>query len=245
MRSFIADLHVHSVLSPCGDLLMTPQNIINRSLELGLDMIAITDHNSAENIGVALELAKDTPLTIIPGMEVETVEEIHLICLFDTLDQVLLWQEKVYNSLPDFKNNEEIFGPQLLTDQSDEYMDRVDKLLLTATSLSINDVIKEVRSIGGIAIPSHVDKPNYSIISNLGFIPPDLDAAIFEISSKAKISKVIDKFNTIDNYSFISNSDAHYLQDIKRSMKLYMKAPKVKEVELALKGVNGRNAEIM
>lgn len=245
MKSFIADFHIHSVLSPCGDLLMTPQNIINRSLEIGLDLIAITDHNSAENIGVALDLAKGTPLTIIPGMEVETVEEIHLICLFDTLQQVLLWQDKVYDSLPDFKNNEEIFGPQLLTDHSDDYIGRVERLLLTATTLSINDVIKEVKDLGGIAIPSHIDKPNYSIISNLGFIPPDLDGSIFEISSKTKISKVIDKFSTIDNYSFISNSDAHYLHDIKKSMKLYMKAPKVKEMELALKGVNGRKTEIM
>ncbi|PRX28955.1 hypothetical protein BX659_11174 [Orenia metallireducens] len=245
MKSFLADFHIHSVLSPCGDLLMTPQNIINRSLELGLDLIAITDHNSAENIGVALELAKDTPLTIIPGMEVETAEEIHLICLFDTLEQVLLWKDKVYASLPDFKNNEEIFGPQLLTDQSDEYIGRVERLLLTATSLSISQVIKEVKSIGGIAIPSHIDKPNYSIISNLGFIPPDLDGFIFEVSSKSKVSKIIDKFSTIDTYSFISNSDAHYLQDIKRSMRLYMKAPKVKEIEWALKGVNGRKADIL
>ncbi|TDX49026.1 PHP domain-containing protein [Orenia marismortui] len=245
MKSFIADLHIHTVLSPCGDLLMTPQNIINKALEIGLDMIAITDHNSAEIIEVALDLAKDTPLTILPGMEVETVEEVHLLCLFDKLEQVLSLQNLVYSSLPNLKNNEELFGPQLLTNQNDEYITKVDKLLLTATELSISQVVKEVRALGGIVIPSHIDKPNYSIIANLGFVPPDLDIAGLEIFSSQSEGEIIDNFFSIDNYPLISNSDAHYLEDIKKSMKFYIKDTKVSEIECAIKKEKGRKAVIL
>src|SRR6056297_1606540 len=110
---------------------MTPQNIIDTALDCGLDVIAITDHNSAENVQVAVELAEDTPLTIIPGMEVTTAEEVHLLCLFATVEQVLQWQEIVYQALPDRQNQEDVFGPQIITNQADEYIAKLDKLLLT------------------------------------------------------------------------------------------------------------------
>ncbi len=244
MRYIKADLHIHSVLSPCGGLLMTPQNIINRALNADLGLIAITDHNSAENIEVALKLAQNTSLKILPGMEVESSEEVHLLCLFDTLEQVLAWQKIVYSALPEIKNNEDIFGPQLLTDINDDYSDRVDRLLLTATNLSIKEIVLKVRGLGGIVIPAHIDKKNYSLISNLGFIPPGLDVFSLEIFDMSRVELLIDKFNTIDKYTLISNSDAHYLQDIRMKSKFYIETTSIKELEMALKGESGRKVLI-
>ncbi|WP_027338881.1 PHP domain-containing protein [Halonatronum saccharophilum] len=234
MKSFIADLHIHTTLSPCAHILMTPKNIIDRALKIGLDVIAITDHNSAENLEVAMELAKGTPLKVIPGMEVETVEEVHLLCLFDELEQVLAWQEVVYGALPDLKNNDELFGPQILTDLNDNFVSVVERLLLTATSLTVDQVCKGVNKLGGIVIPAHVDKSNYSILSNLGFIPENLEIKCLEISKKGKINRLFDKINTKKNYQIISNSDAHYLEEIKRSLVLELNEVNIREMRLDL-----------
>ena len=157
---------------------MTPQNIIDKALEIGLDIIAITDHNSAKNVATTVELATATDLTVIPGMEVETKEEVHLVCLFPTVDKVLQWQEIVSDALPDVKNNEEAFGPQLITNKNDEYIKKEQKLLLQATTLSVTDVVAEVNNLKGLVIPAHVDKTNYSLIYNLGFINPELNILV-------------------------------------------------------------------
>ncbi|GAB6138862.1 PHP domain-containing protein [Halanaerobaculum tunisiense] len=202
---------------------MTPQNIIDTALDCGLDLIAITDHNSAENVQVAVELAQKTPLTIIPGMEVTTVEEVHLLCLFATVEQILDWQEIVYQALPDRQNQEDVFGPQIITNQADEYIAKLDKLLLTATDLTVQQVVNQVTELGGLVIPAHVDKKNYSLLANLGFIPPGLNISIVEISDKMNFEQAITKFNQLKNYSVVTSSDAHYLDDISKSMSLNIK----------------------
>ena len=245
MQFFFADLHIHTVLSPCGDLLMTPQNIIDRAIEVGLDMIAITDHNSAKNVGTTVELAQDTDLTVIPGMEVETKEEVHLVSLFPSLDKVLQWQEIVKSSLPDVENNEEAFGPQLITDLNDEYIKKESKLLLQASDLSISEVVAKVRELGGIVIPAHVDKINYSLISNLGFINPELNILGVEISENISKKKAESKFGELKNYSLLSSSDAHYLTELKKSMQLYLKEASFEELKLAILEKKGRKIELL
>ncbi|AGB41911.1 putative metal-dependent phosphoesterase, PHP family [Halobacteroides halobius DSM 5150] len=231
MSGIYADLHMHTVLSPCGDLLMTPQNIIKQALGVGLDIIAITDHNSAENVEVAIKLAKDTPLTVIPGMEVTTSEEVHLVCLFANLKQVLQLQEIVYKALPNIKNKEEVFGPQIIVNSNDQYVKKLDRLLLTATDLTVKQVIKEVRKLGGLVIPAHIDKKNYSLISNLGFIPPDLNLSIVEIYSKVDLEEIKLKFPQLENYFLITSSDAHYLEDIAKSIKLRLNSKKLSKLK--------------
>lgn len=245
MQTFFADLHIHTVLSPCGDLLMTPQNIIDRALEIGLDIIAITDHNSAKNVVTAVELAADTELTIIPGMEVETKEEVHLVCLFPSLDKILKWQGIVEKDLPEIENNEEAFGPQLITDLEDEYIKKESKLLLQATTLSVEEVVSKVRDLAGIVIPAHVDKNNYSLIYNLGFINPDLDISGVEISKNMSKEDAQMEFEQLNNYSLLSNSDAHYLDDLKKSMKLYLEEATFQELKLAINGEKGRKIELL
>ncbi|GAB6099103.1 PHP domain-containing protein [Halanaerocella petrolearia] len=231
MEELTADLHLHTVLSPCGDLLMTPGNIIDHALEIGLDIIAITDHNSAENVEVAVQLAQNKPLTVVPGMEVTTVEEVHLICLFANIEQALEWQEIVYHALPDLKNNEEVFGPQIITDLNDQYVKKLDRLLLTATELTVSEVIKQVKKLDGIVIPAHVDKQNYSLLSNLGFIPSDLNLSTIEISPSINLEDAEARFQQLEDYAIITSSDAHYIEDIRQSIKVKVKENRILELQ--------------
>ena len=245
MQQYFADFHIHTVLSPCGDLLMTPQNIIDQALEVGLDIIAITDHNSAKNVEVAVELAENTDLTVIPGMEVESKEEVHLVCLFPTVGQVLKWQEIVYDSLPNISNDEEVFGPQIITDLNDQYIKKEEKLLLRATDLSIEEIITGVKDIGGLVIPAHIDKNNYSLIANLGFINPELDIMGVEISKNISKDKAENKFKQLKNYSLVCSSDAHYLEDISKQMILYLEEPTFPEIKKSINKENKRKIKII
>ncbi len=224
MEKFNLDLHIHSVLSPCADLLMTPLNIINTAKKRGLDVIAITDHNSAKNLEVALKIAKKKNIIIIPGMEVESAEEVHLLTYFPTLKKVLQWQKIVYDHLPNKKNDEDFFGYQIITNEKDEYFKKEKRLLATATDLSINEILKQVKKLKGVVVPSHIFRTN-GIIKNLGFIPGNLDLDLLELSKLNKIDKaknILKKFNN-NNYSFIKNSDSHYLKEIKITMNVKLK----------------------
>ncbi len=211
---FAVDFHIHSALSPCGDDDMTPGNIVNMSLLKGLDIIAVTDHNSCANLPAVLEIARENGLMVIPGMEVQTKEEVHIVCLFKKLEGAMKFAEIVYNSLPDIRNNEEVFGTQLIFNSRDEIVGKENRLLLSSTVLSVSDVFILVRGLGGICIPAHVDRPGFSIIDNLGFIPPDLKVKTIEISKKNTPEAVIKKYPFLNKYKYILSSDAHYLQDI-------------------------------
>jgi len=208
------DLHIHSALSPCSDNDMTPNNIVNMALLKGLDVIAITDHNSAENVEAVLQCAKDKGIVVIPGMEIETREEIHAVCFFPDLETVLKMQHIVYEALPDLKNREDIFGEQLVMDSNDDIRGHVDRLLLTATSLSLEDVHKTAQDLGGVMVPAHVDRDSYSVLSNLGMIPEYLELKYLEISRTCDLIKLTEAMPELRKYRFIRSSDAHTLGDI-------------------------------
>jgi PHP family Zn ribbon phosphoesterase len=129
LRPYLADLHVHTVLSPCAEVEMIPPLIVKRASELALGIIAITDHNSAENVAAVIEAAESSDLTVLPGMEVHTREEVHLLCLFDSVQQALNWQEFVYAHLPPLRNNENLFGPQFVVDASGDLIRHNERLL--------------------------------------------------------------------------------------------------------------------
>lgn len=202
------DFHIHTGLSPCGNNDMTPNNIVNMAMLNELDVIAITDHNSCENVESIIEVAKDTNLIIIPGMEIETREEIHIVCLFETLKDAYIVQKEVYANLPKMKNKTKIFGEQLLFDKEDEIIGNVDRLLSFATSLSIDDVFDLTMVNNGVAIPAHIDRPSYSVISNLGMIPENINFKTLEISQYADYDEYETKYY---NYKLIQSSDAHDL----------------------------------
>lgn len=211
---FAVDLHIHSALSPCGDDDMTPNNIVNMALIKGLDLIAVTDHNSAKNLPAVLEVAKRQGLMVVPGIEVQTKEEVHLICLFKNLQSALKLDEIIFNCLPYISNNEGVFGRQLIMDCEDRVIGKMDKLLLSSCALSVNDVFTLVRGLGGICIPAHVDRTAYSITTNLGFIPPSLGVTTVEFSKKDDPAAIMKRYPFLKKYNYIISSDAHYLWDI-------------------------------
>lgn len=209
------DFHIHSLLSPCGDKDMTPNNIVNMAMLLGLDAIAVSDHNSIGNVRAAQEVGKACGVKVIPGMEVETAEEVHILTLFPSIDAAEEAYKEVYKALPSIKNHPEIFGEQVYMDAEDNIVGYEEKLLISPTSLSINNLFDLVRSVGGLFIPAHVDRHSYSVLTNLGFIPDDLDIRHIEVSKYVEdLPAYLSNRPDLEKYFIFRNSDAHYLQDI-------------------------------
>lgn len=204
------DFHIHSALSPCGDNDMTPNNLINMSIIKGLDAVALTDHNACENVRAAAAVAGDK-IIFIPGMEVETSEEVHIVTLFPTADAAEEMQRILVDSSPYIPNRPEIFGNQYIMDENDEICSEIDRMLVTASGLDIYTVVAAAKDLGGIAYPAHIDRESYSVLSNLGFIPPDLDISAVEITEKSRAALEGEYSN---RYNIITSSDAHYLWDI-------------------------------
>lgn len=240
LRFFLADLHIHTCLSPCAELEMLPEFIVEQAQVLGLDIIAVTDHNSAENVAAVVNAARGTGITVLPGMEVQTREEVHLLTLFDTLEQVASWQEQVYASMPPLQNDEAVFGEQLVLDADGEPAGYLDRLLLTSTSFSVEEVVQRVSDLDGLCIPAHVDRTAYSIISNLGFIPPELDVVGVEISHNVGPVEARRRFPQLARYTLVASGDAHRLQEMSRRTTLKMAQATVAELCLALAGEGGR-----
>lgn len=209
------DLHIHSSVSPCADNDMTPNNIVNMSILKGLDAIAITDHNTCANAEAVIKCAKDSGLLVIPGMELETSEEIHVVCLFPDIKSAAYMQDVVYTNLPDIKNKESIFGEQLIFDQDDELIRKEERLLLASTSISVNEVFDIViNKLNGIAIPAHIDRPANSILATFGVMPEDIDIKCVEVSHKNNEEIILSKDKRVREMNRIFSSDAHYLGNI-------------------------------
>ena len=170
---------------------MIPPLIVRRARELGLQMLAVTDHNAARNVPAVMAAAAGTGITVLPGMEVQSREEVHMVCLFDTLEQVLAWQEQVFAALPDRENDEAFFGAQYVVDAEGEYVETETRLLSISTALSVEQVVAGARALGGIVIAAHVDRPSFSLVANLGFVPPGLEIAGIELSRRANPEAVL------------------------------------------------------
>jgi len=248
MRSLLADLHLHTVLSPCAEVEMIPPLIVRRAQALHLDVIAITDHNSADNAGAVVEAAQaiaGSALTVLPGIEVTTREEAHMLTLFDTLDQVCRWQEIVHAALPPLDNNAELFGEQYVVDATGKYIRTEERLLATATSLSVEQVVAQANALGGICLPAHIDRPAYSIIASLGFVPPQLDIAGVEISSLTTLKKTVQWGAVWGRWGALLNSDAHRLSEMRARTRIHVAEPTVAEIRLALARKQGRQVDIL
>lgn len=214
MTPVFYDLHIHSCLSPCGDNDMTPNNILNMALIKELDMIALTDHNTCKNCPALIAAADGTGLTVIPGMELTTAEEIHVVCLFSSLENALAFDKYVYERLAEVENVPAIFGDQLILDAQDNITGHVDKLLVNATSIEISDLPGLMLAFGGLCYPAHIDRNSYSVLSNLGFIPPECGFKTLEVY-KPDAFFADDAHKEIkDGYYIMTSSDAHYLENI-------------------------------
>lgn len=244
MKQFKADLHIHSCLSPCSDWAMSPRKIVRQSLDIGLDLIAICDHNSAENAGAAMREGDRQGLQVLPGMEICSREEVHILALFDELKPALEMQAHVYAHLPG-KNDAKVFGFQVVANEADEVIGENPRLLIGATRLSLHEIVDKTHMLGGINISCHVDRPAYGIINQLGFIPEDLDLDGLEVSYHVKLAEALQTISGIRNYSCVTASDAHYLNDIGKACTVFQLAePTVAEIRMALARKNGRRIVI-
>ena len=208
------DLHIHSCLSPCGDDDMTPANIAGMAALKGLEAIALTDHNTCRNCPAFLAAAAEYGILAVPGMEINTSEEVHAVCLFPSLESALDFDAYVYAKLIKFPNNETIFGKQQIYDDQDHVWGTEPNLLINATEISFDGLWELVRSSGGVMFPAHVDKTANSLIANLGFIPPDSKFTTAEVKDLKKLHQLKQDHPYLDHCRIISNSDAHYLEHI-------------------------------
>ena len=214
---------------------MSPINIIAKAKEVGLHVISITDHNMVENCLYANEIGKKFGITVLFGMELQTLEEIHLLAFFDTYNLALSFQEKIYSLLPDIQNDADYFGDQVVVNEENEIIRFENRLLLNSAQISITDATAWIKNHGGIAIPSHIDSPTFSIISQLGYIPDDLPFDALEVRNKEKATELLPLIMKKD-IPFVSFSDAHYLVDIgKRRIELDLEEPNCTEISGALK----------
>jgi len=241
ITSFRADLHVHTVLSPCGDLEMSPAHIVERALEQGLDIIGVADHNSGLQCGVVREIGLERGLTVLCGMEVNTREEVHCLAFFPSLRQLEAFGQVIYEKLADFPNQPDKFGYQVVVDRRDQIVEQPEKLLISAVDMGIEETERRVHEMGGLFIPAHIDRMRNGIIAQLGFIPPDLRCDALEISRHTTRKEILRQQPSLKDYPFIQSSDAHFIEDVGAACTVFeLEKPDFQDIQMALKGQNGR-----
>lgn len=241
LRGFKTDLHIHTCLSPCAETDMIPRMIVETAKSKGMDIIGICDHNSAENVIYAKKAAKKTNLTVIGGMEITSKEEVHVLALFDDKESLLELQHWVYDNLPG-ENDEQVFGSQVNVNERDEVVGSTNRLLIGATKIGVDEVVKKVKTLKGAVLASHVDRESYSIVGQLGFIPDNLDLDGLEISARADKEAMKSEYK---DFTIAAFSDAHFLSDIGKTFTtFFLKAPTVLEIMMAFHGDGGRRVMV-
>ncbi len=241
---FRSDLHVHTVLSPCAEIEMIPPLIVEEALSKGIQLIAITDHNASYNVAAVIKASENSGLTILPGMELQTKEEVHVLCLFDTLNQLEKLQEIVNKHLPPLKNKEDYFGYQLVVDESGNLIRTEEQLLLTSTDFSIDKIWEIVEELNGMIIPAHVNRKANGLIEILGFVPEEIPIIALEVSRHITPENAKKQFPQINTYPVIQNGDVHRLSEFLGSTYFSMKEPTIQEIKLALQGKEGRSFQV-
>jgi hypothetical protein len=209
-----ADLHIHTVLSPCAEVEMIPPLIVERALEVGLDLIAVTDHNASANAGAVIEAARGSGLRVLPGMELQTREEVHLLCLFDTVEQLQAWQSEVNARLPALANRPDTLGEQFVVDAAGDFIRREERLLLVSAQIGLEKAAARVTELGGLAVPAHVDRPVNGLFAQLGFLPEGLQVPALEVSRNTTVRAARRQFSIAERVVLIHSSDAHWLDAI-------------------------------
>lgn len=242
MRFYTADLHVHTILSPCAAIEMTPRNIIWHAAREKIDIVAITDHNACDNVMYAMEAAKTSDIVVLPGMEVESKEEIHFIVLFEKMRQLKEWERFVHSHRSGRKNDEKRFGAQFVVDAEDNLVSVKDEMLLGPLNADAATISAKAAELNGILIASHIDRPVYSLIHQLGFIPDNLTLTAVEVSRRIDPRHARQMIAGIDGIPVITASDAHTLEDFVNGpkIKLYMEKMDFAEIKMALTEQNQR-----
>ena len=242
LKEYKMDLHIHTCLSPCAESEMIPSAIVARAKEQGLDAIGICDHNSAENVGAVRKAGAKQGLYVFGGMEICSSEEVHILAFFDNDDALLEMQTVVYDHL--FGTNDaKYFGDQFIVDENDQLVGSNERMLIGSTTLSVAEIVEQVHALGGLAVASHVDREGFSMIGQLGFIPPDLPLDALELSARCKP----EQFDDYRNYGFelIRSSDAHFLSDIGKVYTTFsMEDPELSEISMAFRRLESRTVTI-
>lgn len=241
MKTYRADLHIHTVLSPCGDLEMSPRNIIARARELKLDIIGITDHNTTRHCALTQKLGESNGIFVLMGAEVTTREEVHCLTFFENTESLAEFQKYLSEHLPFVRNNPSIFGYQVVIDENENIIDEIDSLLIVGLDQSIDQVRAKVQDLNGLFIPAHVDRPRHGVLSQLGFMPDNLSPNAVEIYRSNTREMFLSTHPEFSNYVLIRNSDAHQPEQIgTRHSTFMLDHPSFNEISMAFKNEQGR-----
>jgi PHP family Zn ribbon phosphoesterase len=240
IREFRCDFHVHTCLSPCADLDMYPRAVVAMSLARRLDIVAICDHNSSENVQYVIKCAEGTGLTVLPGMEIMSSEEVHVLALFDKREDLFDLQELVYRHLPG-KNDEDAFGCQAIVNEHDEVEGLSEKLLIGATTLPLQRIVSEIRGLGGLAIAAHIDRESFGILGQLGFIPDGLALDALEISRRTGLVEARRRYPELARFPMVESSDSHIITDIGKGItRALLQEATTSELRMAFEKRGGR-----
>ena len=240
LRLLAVDLHVHTVASACAEVEMIPPLIVRRARELGLSLIGVTDHHSVENARALRHAAHPFGIEVLPGMEVQTREEVHVLCFFDDLELAKSWQDMIWTHLPEAQNPEPHFGPQYVVDAEGEYLRTNTRLLQTSTKLHFEQVLHLTDQWGGLALPAHVDRPRYSLFATLGMVPEGVDLLGAEISIHITEEEARARFPGLRNLGLVQSGDAHRLEEMINTTRLRVPELTLQELRRALRREDGR-----
>lgn len=239
MQWYTADLHIHSVLSPCGGLEMGPQEMMQRLISLHVDWLAITDHNTMANCPAYAKAAQEMGLEFSWGVEVQTSEEIHLLVYFDDSDAARCFDKELYHALPDLANDPDYFGDQVVIDEKGNILKLEPKALLNSVIWDLSQTVEVAKSYGGYCVPAHVDASANSIISQLGFLPQEPVFELFGITAKLKLAQWLQTHPEFEGKAFLRASDAHYLSDLgSGATRLRLKKASIEDLFKAVRGEN-------
>ena len=245
MKTFRTDLHIHTLLSPCGDLEMSPANIVSLAKKRGLDIIGITDHNSTKQCKLVWELGRREGLTVIPGCEMTSREEVHCLGLFGSFEALELFQQFLDEHLTIIPNDPSLFGHQVVIDEAENILEELDNYLGASLDVSIEEVEQKVHDLSGIFIPAHIDRPRNSLFSQLGFLPPELKVDAMQISKISDEIVVREKFRIPQEITVVQFSDAHFPADLGKTYTDFeMEDANFEEIRKALHRIDGRTVRI-
>lgn len=244
MQTFRADLHIHTVLSPCADLEMSPKNIVRKAREEGLHVIGITDHNSTKNAKVIKKLAEEAGIFVLAGVEVTTKEEVHCLAFFEHAEELDLFQQYLEEHIIKIPNSEDHLGYQPVVDADENILEMIPYFLPSAIKKGISEVQKKVYELNGIFIPAHVTRPMNGLFTQLGFIPPGLKFDALGISSKTTSEAVQAKYQLNKSITLTFNSDAHFPDQIGQNYSVFhIEELLFSEIKMALNQVDNRFVE--
>lgn len=248
MKEWTIDLHIHSLLSPCAQEEMLPDAVIDMALMRGLDVIAITDHNSCGNVEAFVEKGKEKGLIVVPGMELQTCEDIHLVCLFDEVEQALAFEKAIKPRFPELKGSRALktFGSQWLVDKDGMCLRQEERFLLCSLQISVDEAVDLVHQYKGICLAAHVDRPAFSVYAVFGMLPESIDFDGIELTCHLERDPVLLEQIRKLGYQYVTASDAHMLEHIQEiHCAVYLDHWSLSELRLALKGLDGRQLKTL